>query len=110
MAILVVVGTVGVVAAKTGNAATLVTITVTPTAQNVPVGETQQYTATGHYSDLSTADITDSVTWSSSLTADGTISNASGSQGKATAVATGATTITATSGLTSGVAVMTVVP
>ena len=45
---------------------------------------TQQFTATGTYSDLSTANLTDSVTWSSSLTGTATVSNTSGSQGLAT--------------------------
>jgi len=87
----------------------LLTITVSPTTANVPAGETQQFTATGHYSNLSTANLTDTATWSSSLTSSGTVSNASGSQGLATAVATGATTITATDGLILGTAVMTVI-
>ncbi len=91
-------------------AATLLTITVSPTTASIAVGDTQQFTATGHYSDLSTQNLTDSVTWSSSLTSFGTVSNASGSQGLATGVATGATTITATDGLISGGVALTVTP
>ncbi len=90
--------------------AVLVAITVSPTIASIAAGNTQQFTATGHYSDLSTQDLTSSVTWSSSLTSFATISNASGCQGLATGVATGATTITATSGLISGVAALTVTP
>jgi uncharacterized protein YjdB len=90
--------------------AVLVSITVSPTTASIAAGDTQQFAATGHYSDLSTADLTSSVTWSSSLTSYGTVSNASGSQGLATGVADGATTITATDGLISGAAVLTVLP
>jgi len=56
---------------------------------------TQQFTATGTYTDGSTQNLTTSVTWSSSSTSIATISNTSGSNGLATSVATGSTTITA---------------
>jgi len=59
---------------------------------------TQQFTATGTYSDSTTGNVTSSVTWSSSNTAVATISNA----GLATSIAAGSTTITATSGSISG--------
>jgi trimeric autotransporter adhesin len=87
-------------------------VTVSPLAANIPVGETDQFTATGHYSDGSTQDLTDSVTWASSSSATATVSNASGSQGLVTAVADGATTITATDPTTSieGIAAVTVLP
>ena len=88
----------------------LLTITVSPTAASVPAGEAQQFTATGHYSDLSTQNLTDTVTWKTSSSTTATISNTTGSQGLATAVATGAATITATDGSISGVAAMTVLP
>ena len=58
----------------------------------------QQFTAIGTYTDNSTANITSSVTWSSSASGVATISNVVASQGVATAVATGQSTITATSG------------
>jgi hypothetical protein len=92
--------------------AVLVGITVSPTTASVAAGDTQQFTATGVYSDLSTADLTDSVTWSSSLHSAATVSNASGSQGLATGVGPGATTVTATdlSSLIQGTAVLTVTP
>ncbi len=92
--------------------AVLVSIAVSPTAASVAQGQTQQFTATGVYSNLSSADLTDSVTWSSSVTSTATVSNTAGSQGLATATASGsgATTITATSGLISGTAVLTVTP
>ena len=88
----------------------LLFVTVSPTAVSVPAGETQQFTATGHYSDLSTQNLTDTVTWSTSSGSTATISNASGSQGLATAVGTGLATITAAVGSDSGTAALTVLP
>src|SRR5204862_207712 len=55
----------------------------------------QQLTATGTYTDHTTQNLTAAVTWSSSATGVATISNAAGSQGLATTVATGSTSITA---------------
>ena len=86
--------------------AVLVSIGVSPVTASIAAGHTQQFTATGTYSDLSTANLTNSVTWSSSLTGTATVS----SSGLATGVATGATTITATSGLIAGTAALTVTP
>jgi hypothetical protein len=51
------------------------------------------FTAIGTFSDLTTQDLTDMVTWSSSNGAVAAISNASGSEGLATSVAAGSTTI-----------------
>jgi trimeric autotransporter adhesin len=92
--------------------AVLVAITVSPLAGNVPAGETEQFSATGVYSDATTQNITDSVTWASTDTSAATVSNASGSQGVVTGVTTGASTITATDPSTSveGVAAVTVLP
>lgn len=74
---------------------TLTSIAVTPASPaHLKVGATQQFTATGTYSDSSTADITSSVTWASGTTATATISTA----GLATGVAAGTTSITATQG------------
>src|SRR5260221_8904204 len=75
---------------------TLTSIAVTPaTPANLKVGATQQFTATGTYSDSSTADITTTVTWASGTTATATITV---SGGLATGVARGTTQITATMG------------
>ena len=92
--------------------AVLVAVTVSPLASNVPAGETEQYSATGLYSDGTTADLTHSVTWASSDTSAATVSNAAGSRGLVTGVADGASTITATDPTTSieGVAAVTVLP
>ena len=86
----------------------LVSITVTPANSSIPLGNTQQFSASGTYSDGSTQNLTSAVTWSSSAPAVATISNASGSQGLSTTVAMGATTITATSGTTSGATLFTI--
>jgi len=88
--------------------ATLQSISVTPSNPSVANGTAQQFTATGHFSDNTTQDLTSSVTWSSSKTSVATISNTSGSQGLATSVGTGTTTISATSGSVSGSTTLTV--
>ena len=85
-------------------------IVVTPSTPTVTRGNTQQFTAMGDYSDGSTQDITASVTWASSNGSAATVSNASGSEGLLTAVATGATTLSATLGWLSGSTNVTVVP
>ena len=46
----------------------LVSITITPSETSVSKGMTQQFTATGNYSDQTTQDITSSVKWNSSNT------------------------------------------
>ena len=79
----------------TGVAATLTSITITPANPSVTKGSQQQFTATGTYSNGTTADFTASATWSSSNAGVATVSNASGSKGMATAVAAGGATISA---------------
>jgi hypothetical protein len=91
------------------NPATLVSIAVTPANQTIAKGTKQQFTATGTFSDSSTQNLTAAVTWSSSNTAAATISNAAGSNGLATSVAAGSTTIKAVSGSASGSATLNVV-
>ena len=86
----------------------LVSIAVTPTNPSIPLGTTEQFTATGTYSDNSTQNITTSVIWSSSAPSVATVSNAAGSIGQAVPAAVGSTTITATSGSISGSTILTV--
>jgi len=88
-------------------APTLVSIAVTPNLPaNLAAGSTQQFVATGTYSDGSTADDSSKVTWASANTATATIN----STGLATGVAVGASNITAAlSGITSPAVVLTVV-
>ncbi len=76
-------------------AATLQSIAVTPSSPSITVGGTQQFTATGTYSDNSTKNITTSVTWASTNTGFATIN---ASTGLATGVAAGTTQITASQG------------
>ncbi|MBF0557905.1 MAG: Ig-like domain-containing protein [Nitrospirae bacterium] len=87
---------------------TLVSIAVSPANPSIGVASTKQFTATGTYSDGSTQNLTTSVTWTSALTSVATVSNVSGSNGLATSVAAGTTTISATSGIISGTATLTV--
>jgi len=75
--------------------AVLASLQVTPTNPSIALGTTRQFTATGTYSDSTTQDLTTAVTWSSSATGVATVSNAGGSQGRATGVAGGTATITA---------------
>ncbi len=86
----------------------LVSIAVTPANPSILAGSTQQFTATGTYSDSSTQNLTSTVTWSSSTTNVATISNSQGSQGLSTAVAPGSAIISATSGAISGSTTLTV--
>jgi uncharacterized protein YjdB len=103
--------TVGGFAATTQltvTSATLVSIQVTPPTPSIAKGTTQQFTATGTYTDSTTQDLTALATWSSSDSNVGAISNASGSEGLATGSNTGAATITAAYGGHTGTATLTV--
>ncbi len=91
---------------------TLLSIAVTPAVTSLAEGQTQQFTATGLFSNLTTKNLTDSVTWSSSQGLLASVSNALGSQGLATGLVPGLSTITATdpSALLSGTSALTVLP
>ena len=89
-----------------GNTVTLVSIAVTPSTPSVAAGQTQQFTATGNYSDGSTKNLTSSANWLSSNPAVATVNTA----GLATAVAAGSTTISASSGSVTGTTTLTVTP
>ena len=88
--------------------ATLVSIEVTPADASIADGTTQQFTATGLYTDDSTQDLTTEVTWDSSDDEVATVSNADDSKGLATAAGLGTTTVSATSGGVTGVTTLTV--
>ncbi|MGK0353136.1 MAG: hypothetical protein ACJAYX_003827, partial [Planctomycetota bacterium] len=79
----------------TVTSAVLVSLAVTPPTPSIALGTTQQFTATGTYSDSTMQDLTSTVTWSSTAPAVATISNAGGSEGLATSATQGTTTITA---------------
>ncbi|MHB8482751.1 MAG: Ig-like domain-containing protein [Nitrospiria bacterium] len=68
-------------ATLTVTAAVAESIAVTPANQSIALGKTQQYTATGTFTDHTTQDITSLVIWSSSNAGTGTVSNASASRG-----------------------------
>jgi hypothetical protein len=87
---------------------TLTSIGLSPASPGVVVGKTQQLTATGTFSDGSTEDLTSQVTWASANTSVATISNRSGSQGLATAMTIGTSTVSAAMDGISGSTVLTV--
>jgi uncharacterized protein YjdB len=82
----------------------LVSVTVTSASASIGVGFTDQFTATGNYSDGSSQNISGAVTWSASNPALVTISNS----GLVNAKSNGSLIITATSGSISGTAPLTV--
>src|SRR2546430_321189 len=75
---------------------TLVSVQVAAPSINLTVGDSEQLTATGKYSDKSTKDLTASVTWATSPA------------GLATGISAGTTMITATSGSVSATATLNV--
>ena len=83
---------------------TLNSISVTPANPNIATGATQQFTATGTYSDGSTQNLTSQVTWTSSNTSVATINSA----GLASGATPGSTTITAAFSGTPGLTTLTV--
>lgn len=72
---------------------TLVSVAITPVNSSVAVGATQQFTATGTFSDSTTQDVTINAHWSSTVPTVATIANAPVRAGLATTFASGTTTI-----------------
>ncbi|MHB8907620.1 MAG: Ig-like domain-containing protein, partial [Syntrophales bacterium] len=85
-------------------AATLSSIAVTPATATVVIGLTQRFVAMGIYSDGTSLDISNTVTWSSGTIAVATVL----SPGVATGLSVGTATITAAFGGKSGSATLTV--
>ena len=83
---------------------TLTSIAVTPTNSSILAGATQQFTATGTYSDGGTQNLSNRVTWTSLNTEVATINT----NGLATGLSAGTATISATLGSVSGNATLTV--
>jgi uncharacterized protein YjdB len=79
-------------------------ISVAPSAANLAIGVTQQFTATGNYNDGSTANVTSLATWTSSSPAVAAIN----STGLATGIAAGSSTIRASLSGFSSTAALTV--
>lgn len=84
----------------------LVSIAVTPADPGIMLGKTQQFAATGTYSDGSTKDLTSSATWTTSNTAVAAIDRA----GLASTISAGTITVSAASAGVSGVTALTVSP
>src|SRR5207245_11627779 len=82
----------------------LVSIALTPANASILLGSTQQFTATGSYTDNSTQILTSSVAWNSSAASVATITSA----GLAASVATGVTTIAAALNSISGSTTLTI--
>jgi uncharacterized protein YjdB len=70
----------------------VVSITIAPNQASLPLGESQQLTATGNFSDGSTQDLTQSATWSSSASPVAAVT----SQGNVTGVGLGSAQVSAT--------------
>lgn len=79
--------------------AALMSLGITPLNPSIPKGETQQLTALGSYSDGTTQNLTNSVTWNAAVPGVASITNT----GFLTAQAQGATTITASTGSVSAI-------
>jgi 6-phosphogluconolactonase (cycloisomerase 2 family) len=94
----------------TGSATGLSALSVTPANPTIPLGRQQQFAATGYFKNGSSADLTTSVSWTSSAPTVATISNSTGSQGLATSAKQGTTNITAMLGPISGSTKLTVIP
>lgn len=85
-------------------AANLTSIVISPASPSMPVNTSQQFTATGNYTDGSSADLTNVVTWSSTSTANATVT----ASGLVTAVAAGTARIGASLGAVSQLTTVTV--
>jgi uncharacterized protein YjdB len=96
-------GSVTSTTALTVTGATLSSITVLPASPSIPLGASQQFTATGNFSDGSTQSLV-GVTWASSNTAVAVVN----SSGSASSTATGTATITVTLNGVSGNTTLTV--
>ncbi len=72
---------------------TLVSVAITPANSSVTAGSTQQFTATGTFSDSTTQDVTINSHWSSTVPTVATVANAPVHAGLATTFATGTTTV-----------------
>lgn len=85
---------------------TLMSLEVTPQAPSIAVGQSRQLTATGHFDDGSTADVTATVTWTTSAPAIATV----GASGLVTGVEVGTASVTASQGPIRASTAVTVAP
>jgi len=73
---------------------TLTSIAIAPISPNITVGDTQQFTATGHFSDGTTSNITPQSSWSSDNSTVATVENFGTQPGLATGKSVGKANIT----------------
>src|SRR5262249_4887079 len=85
---------------------TLTSISISPANPDVPIGGTQQFMATGHYSDSTLQDLTNQVAWASLNTAVASVTRG----GPSTGVSQGTSTISASSGTLSDQTTLAVLP
>ena len=102
-------GSVSNFATLTVTSAVLTGISLAPSNPSVLVGGTQQFTATGTFSDSSTQTLA-SVTWTSSDTTIATINNDATNFGNTVGVAPGTISISACAGTVCGSSNLTVIP
>ncbi|MFO0600509.1 MAG: Ig-like domain-containing protein [Myxococcaceae bacterium] len=104
------VGAISTTTSVTCTAAQLQALQVAPQAPSVPLGLTRAMSALGVYTDNSTRDLTQSVTWSSADGGVATVSNLAGENGLVRTVSEGAVAISASTGTITGSTVVTVAP
>lgn len=92
-------------ASLTVTPATLVSVTVTPTAATLPIASTQMLTAKATYSDGAVLDVTNSAVWGSSAPL---VASVSANTGVVTGISSGVAVVTAALGGKSGSATLTV--
>ncbi|KPK34447.1 MAG: hypothetical protein AMK70_07450 [Nitrospira bacterium SG8_35_1] len=100
--------TLSATAALTITDAVLESISLAPGDSTIAEGESQQFTATGTFSDDTEQDITDLATWFTSDNSVGTIINSPDSRGLFVSIDTGTVSIEATFGGVSGETLLTV--
>jgi trimeric autotransporter adhesin len=91
-------GGISASAQLTVNPAALASTAISPLTPSIALGMSQQFTATGTYTDGTTQDVTSIVTWATSDATVAIISNSVGSYGLSTSSGQGSATITASSG------------
>jgi hypothetical protein len=104
------VGAISTTSSVTCTAPQLRMIRVAPQPASVALGLTTPLTATGVFTDLTTRDLTQAVTWSSGDAGVALVSNLAGENGLVQPVSEGTAVITASNGTLSGSTTLTVTP
>jgi trimeric autotransporter adhesin len=89
---------------------TLISLAVAPANPSITAGATQQFSATGSFSDNTKQDLTGSVFWGTTNSSIATMSNAAGSNGLASSLGVGSCIVMAVSGSLSAQTTLTVTP